>query len=184
MYYYCMPSIDCQKGDITVVKKEAWRIFLVLFGALVLLSGCILVYIVTESNYGNIIDIDIEDGECEKIEFNRFHILPGESCSYVLRLNMKAAGDYALNLDFERVSSHNLEKYLNVKILVGGRTLCDIPLFELFSEESRGIKYLMSSGLPESIKIIYYIPEEVGNEAQGAYTTFNLNITASLAEDK
>ena len=166
-----------------MVKKEAWRIFLVLFGALVLLCGCVLAYVASESNYGNIINLDIEDGECEKVEFKEFYILPGESCSYVLRLNMKTYGNYSLNLDFERVSSQNLEKYVNVKILVGGRTLCDTPLSELLSDENQGINYLMSSWLPENVEIIYYIPEEVGNEAQGAYTTFDLNITASLAED-
>ncbi len=166
-----------------MVKKEAWRIFLLLFGILVLLCSCFLVYVFSESNYGNIIDVDIEDGVSEKVEFKSFHILPGESCSYVLRLNMKTAGDYKLQLDFERVSSHNLEKYVNVKILVGGRTLCDTPLFEFLSADCQGISYTMNSGLPENIEIIYYIPEEVGNEAQGAYTTFDLHITAGLTED-
>lgn len=166
-----------------MVKKEAYITFLALFGALILLCGCVLVYIAAESNYGNIIDINIEDGECEKVEFKKIFILPGESCSYMLRLNMKAHGKYSLHLDFDMVDSHNLEKYVNVKVLVDGRTLCDTPLSELLSEDNRGIDYLMSSWLPENVEIVYYIPEEVGNEAQGAYTTFDLNVTAALEEN-
>jgi len=166
-----------------MVKKEAWRIFLVLFVILVLLWACFMAYVFSMSNHGNIIDLDIEDGECKNVEFKRFHILPGESCSYLLRLNMKTHGKYKLQLDFERIGGDDLEKYVNVKVLVGGRTLCDTPLKELLTSESRGISYVMSSSIPENIEIIYCMSDVVGNEAQGAFTTFDLNIKANLLEE-
>ncbi len=165
------------------MKKEV-RYFLLITSCVLILTGVLLlVYMLSASNRGNIIDIDIGDSESKSLSFDGLYLLPGESQQYTLNLHTKEDGYHDITFEFSEDEFGELKNYLYVKITIGGRTLHDGVLSELLADEAEAIYYTMNSAYPEEVGIIYYMPESLGNEAQGTRTSFDLVIRADFRED-
>lgn len=60
-----------------------------------------------------------------------------------------------------------------------GEVICDELLAEVFAQEGYELAVDFADGAKNEIKIIYYMPENVGNEAQNAEAKFDLIVTAT-----
>lgn len=105
-------------------------------------------------------------------------IYPGESGEYEINLTGDGASAYIVKLDFKKRGDGTLGKYLTVTISTGSVTV-EKSLEELFE----GAEVELGANA-EKITIKYSMPLDVGNEAQGAKTSFYLDVIASTKKEK
>lgn len=102
---------------------------------------------------------------------------PGSEQEYEIALTGEGAGDYYVSLNFRAdARSGGLEEYLNVRILAGDFTT-EKNLKELLDGEALDL----GRGA-EEIRLVYAMPANTGNEAQGTVTEFLIDVIASNAE--
>ena len=124
------------------------------------------------------IRIDIAPNQTESVSFEHLALVPGEECKYSIILSTKNARDCALSLSFVEGEPLTLKNYAYARIEAGGEILCDVLLADLFED---GVFTLPaeSTRKRKTVTVTYYLPKEVGNEAQNAEAVFELFITAS-----
>ena len=132
----------------------------------------------------SIIEINLEDGSEEKIEFKNLELIPGSSVEYNVKVKVDKTDEYLLSFDFLIVKDSRLKRYTRVKIVdEDGVIICDETLKNLLDSEE-GIDYVfkISKSEPLYLDIIYYMDESVGNEAKKLSMTFDLIISADISE--
>ena len=138
------------------------------------------IYFVASRDDRNIIDVKLDSSESQSsVEFCALGLVPGKSVEYTIRLTNEVEGEYNITLEFEEEAEQELKKYVFAKIEVGGKIICDSLLADLFNGEKLSFSGALSSDKSRNIKITYYMPDSVGNEAQNAEANFELRITAS-----
>lgn len=130
----------------------------------------------------DIINVEIQEGVTKEIVFKKLDLVPGESCSYTLILENEEFVEYDVAFEFEETESFDLKKYVYVKMEANGKVFCDKLLSDVFNEETVYIHIDSTITGSGDIKITYYLPEDVGNEAQKAKSVFKLLVTATSLE--
>ena len=149
--------------------------------SLLIIFAVVLLWI----NLASTDDIDVtdtvvvEDGETKILKFENLSLVPGEQCEYTVFLEGDNPKAYDVTLDFEELFDLSLKNFAYVRILADGKLLLDELLADAFKNDS--IKLHVDFGQDEDVelKITYYLPIEVGNEAKNAEAIFDLRISAS-----
>ena len=115
-----------------------------------------------------------EDGETrELLKFNSLSLVPGESVGYTVNLHSSLNSDFVITLDFTNAKSGGLEKYMMVETSINGdkRTFSMLSLFE-------GVDIVYGAELfaDNELEFRFYMPETVGNEAQGKFVKFDVQL--------
>ena len=119
------------------------------------------------------------DGETSVLlSADKPNLKPGESYYYTVILACKTEGRYEITLQFEEIKKGGLENYVNVETSCNG-TVHHNALNALLESED-GITFIceLKKSPATEIKILYSMPVEVGNEAQGTELDFNVSLTA------
>ena len=87
--------------------------------------------------------------------------------------------NYDIILEFTEGENNALGEFVHVKIFANGKSVCDELLDTVLKSGSIVLPENFLSGKTMDLKIIYYINEDVGNEAENATADFELLITAS-----
>ena len=165
-------------------KNAVMSVALTLLSLLIIVGVGLTTYFLLHSERdADLIRLDLENEESQEIVFRALTLLPGGSRTYTLSLFCEVADEYDVTLQFSETEDRALKDYVYAKIEVGGETLCDRLLSDLFGEGATVFPCAFGSGESVDVKITYYMPEEVGNEAQNAEVDFELLITASNAGD-
>ena len=130
----------------------------------------------------DVINVALKDGVTKEVVFKKMDIAPGESCEYTLILEHEEFVEYDVVFEFEETENLDLKKYVYVKMEVDGNVFCDKLLADVFNEESIHLHVDPTITGSGDIKITYYLPQDVGNEAQKTKTAFKLLVTASSKE--
>ena len=154
------------------------RVALITTAVLVVLSIVLLIFIISNERDTSVIKIDIERGEQETLTFDNLALIPGEQSEYKLELNVGSTQKYDLHLDFRETHDGDLKKYARAKIIVEDEVIFDDLLSKLLEKASFSLPIDLKEKKSASIGLIYYLPEEIGNEAQDTEATFELTITA------
>ena len=131
------------------------------------------------SNDDQSLDVTIEYGETEIVEFEKFGLVPGESTEYTLHLSTTDGPTRYIIMEFSEREDSPLADFVRVKILVKGEEVCDELLVDLLN----GAEVTFEGDLySEEIEVtlVYYMPTEVGNEAENTDAWFNVIITAQF----
>lgn len=156
------------------------RVLLIPMTIIIFIGVAIIGWILAGYNRTNSINIRIESGETESIEFNRIGLIPGEECRY--DVHIKGKEDFVMRLDFVESGDpelNRLKEFAYVKIIAGGETLCDELIVDIFDHEEFVLPVVISEDINTELTIIYYLPIEVGNEAKNAQADFDLIVRAS-----
>lgn len=163
-------------------KKRLTNLTLIVLSVVILLGVGLIVYFLGADKH--VIKISIAPDESREVLFDELCLRPGESGDYTLRLSSEYAKKYQLTLRFDdQNSSLTLKDYAYVRMEQDGKTLCDRRLSELFEQEAMKLAIDFTDGENNDIYVSFYMPAEVGNEAQGAEADFKLLVTATSDPD-
>lgn len=131
----------------------------------------------------NVISVQLSDGASAPVEFNDLCLLPGESTEYTICFSSYSSKKYQVKLDFleddDKKEYNTLKHYVKVRIEVGEKVVCDNILKDVIDGKVIDFPVDVGSGMNTKVKVTYYLPDDVGNEAKGAKADFKLHINAS-----
>ena len=154
------------------------RIIMVILSVLSLVAVGITGWMLKTREEREVVRVDL-DGQIDPIGFENLCLIPGESCSYTFRLKGDVAKEYDVHLRFEETEEKTLKNFAFVRIETNGQVLCDELLATAFEGEGIELHVDLSQAKQQDLIITYYMPLEVGNEAQNAEAIFDLLITAT-----
>lgn len=160
-------------------KSNIMRIILVVGIALIIIGILLLGWVWATADDRNVIRVQLEGGNSEALKFEELALVPGEECEYLIKLERMSSDSYDLVLDFVESGEGTLADYARVRITSGEHTVCDELLRDAFSSEDIVLSVDFSENKNTELKVIYYLPVEVGNEAKNAEAIFELLLTAS-----
>ena len=102
---------------------------------------------------------------------------PTESREYSVNLVCAASGSYIITLDYVEKVDGGMKPFVNVTVTCGELTLYTGSLSDLLDTD---IVLKMEGDLyaedPLTLTFRYEMPESVGNEAQGTYSDFDIDL--------
>ena len=161
-------------------KSKLMRIILIAGSVLIIVGVSLMGWMLATEDERDVIEVKLEDGKTESLAFEDLTLVPGEECEYIIQLEKTSASKYDLELDFVDTNKEKtLKNYARVKILANGEVVRDELLATVFENEDIVLPVDFSEGKNTELKIVYYLPLEVGNEAKKAEAVFELLLTAS-----
>lgn len=147
---------------------------------LIALSGLILAGVGIAVRYRTldqtVIEVDVRNGETQTIRFESLCLVPGEVCDYTLTLGSHVTGGL-IELAFrDQAPEKMLKAFAFVRIEYGDRVICDARLDSVFTQGALQVE--LTGAEHGAVRISYYLPQDVGNEAQNAEADFELLVTA------
>lgn len=167
------------------MKKINWiSVLMIALCVLILVGTGITAYSLLNPTKGTtMIRLDLTEGAGGKIvTFSDLTMIPGESSKYCLLLSSEVEDEFEITLHFSEIDDKLLKEFAYVRIENGDELLCDKRLSEVLLGEPLTCTRKLSNKTEADIRITYYLPEDVGNEAQGTAAEFELMITASNDE--
>lgn len=161
-----------------MTKSKLMRIVLTATSVLILIGVVLMAWMLATMDDRNYIKIDLDD-EVEPIVFEDLCLIPGQQSVYTLRLNSGSAQQCELSLDFVELEEKNLKEYAYIRIESDGQVLYDQRMSIAFEDGDIVLPVDFTNTDKAEFTIIYYLPIEVGNEAQNAEAVFELLIKAS-----
>lgn len=130
----------------------------------------------------NTVRLDLE-GKAETVEFRGLALHPGESIEYNVDLTNEVGGKCQLSLNFREFEpetrANELQNYVYALIALDGEEVGKVLLKNLLEGELPPIDCTLDKHDPVELKIIYFMPLDIGNEAENTDALFDLVITAS-----
>ena len=155
------------------------KIILIVGSVLIIVGVSLMAWILATEDERGIIEVKLEDGETETLSFESLALIPGEEVEYTIQLEKFNASKYDLELDFVETEEKTLKNYARVKIVADGEIVCDELLATAFENEKIVLPVDFEEDKNTELKIVYYLPIDVGNEAKNAEAIFELMLTAS-----
>ena len=154
---------------------------------MILLGVALVIWVLLAKRNGDNIKVKVEIEEInvpKRVDINDYILVPGYENEYTLTVTADKPGDYDVTFSFvEKGNEDNiLKENLYILIEYDGDVICNDKLSELFDVNSE-IQMELKRHRGQEIKVVYYIPIEVGNEIQGQVVDFDLYITAKEKRD-
>ncbi len=129
--------------------------------------------------------VDLQFGEPQLVEFGDIAIIPGYHAEVDLITETDKNAPYDLTFSFVHTGQERnaLHDNFYIKIEYNGKVYCDNALSELFELDELLVTIDLTEASTQSVKVIYYIPESVGNEIQGCDVDFELYTTVIEKRD-
>ena len=125
----------------------------------------------------------MKEGATKEVVFKELSIAPGQSCEYNLILEREDAVPCDITFDFEETQNLDLKKYVYVKMESDGEVFYDKLLADAFADKEFHLRLEAKKEKQQTITVTYYLPQDVGNEAQNAKSVFKLLVTATTIEE-
>lgn len=159
-------------------RQRRMRVLLVIASVLILIGVLLVCLVFTRKGDSDIIEVRLTDGKTNIVEFDNLCLIPGESSQYMVKLKRGKAASCDLKLDFVELENSTLKDYARVKIAAGDTVLYDELLATAFESEEMVLPVDFLRRQNTELTIVYYLPIEVGNEAENAEAKFELQLTA------
>ena len=161
-------------------KSNLMRIILIAGSVLIIVGVSLMGWMLATEDERGVIEVKLEDGKTESLAFEDLTLVPGEECEYTIQLEKTSASQYDLELDFvDTDEEKTLKNYARVKIVANGEVISDELFADAFEKEKIVLPVDFDEGENTELKIVYYLPLDVGNEAKNAEAVFELLLTAS-----
>ena len=140
----------------------------------------LIYFFVTGDSREDVIDVELSpEISSSSLKFENLCIIPGESCEYEIELSHKVRADYEIKLSFVGENKElALKNYVYAKITAGEEVICDALLKDILDGDPLTFTRSLSKKKSETVKIVYYMPSDVGNEAKNTEANFELIISA------
>ena len=119
-----------------------------------------------------------QDGLTEDVFTVRdLRLNPSESKEYSANLVCAASGTFAFELSYEEKTDGGLKQFINVTITADGAVVYQGSLQDLINNGLKvNFKGELQAKEPLVLTFHYEMPREIGNEAQGTYSDFDVHI--------
>ena len=146
---------------------------------MILVGVALMIWMLLAEHNGETIKLHIDVDVPNKVAINDYVIVPGYENEQCVEVTADKPGEYDLTFSFiEKGDPDNLLKdNLYILIEYDGVVYCDNKLSELY-EGGPAISVKLKRLRAQDIRVVYYIPESVGNEIKGHEVNFDLFITA------
>lgn len=162
-------------------KDKLTRVLLFVGGGLILVGVLMLALITTLKKEPDVIKLSLEDGVTESVQFDGLSLVPGNECGYTVVLEYEEKTKCDLKLDFVETEEGTLKNFARVKVMAGDEVLYDELLATAIENDNIVLPVDFRKDKNTELKIVYYLPFEVGNEAKNTEAVFELQLTASNA---
>ena len=154
---------------------------------MILLGVALMIWMLLAKRNGDNIKVKVEIEEInvpKRVDINDYILVPGYENEYTLTVTADRPGDYDLTFSFvEKGNEDNiLKENLYILIEYDGEIICDDKLSELYDQQFK-LDIELKRWRGKDIRVVYYVPIEVGNEIQGQVVDFDLYITAKEKRD-
>lgn len=160
------------------MKNKSVNILIISF----LLLGIISVMLITflgkaKDDFQNDITID-SDGVTESVlSVQDLKLNPTESKEYSVNLVCAASGTYDVTLDYEEKKDGGLKPFVEVSVKANDETVYEGTLLALLGGDERiEFEGELFQEEPLVVTVRYEMPQDVGNEAQGTYSDFDIHL--------
>ena len=161
------------------MTKTITRVLMAL-SSIIIVIGVILMYqTIQASDDPDVIVVYIKRGQTETIEFADLALVPGSQSDYEIKLKGTSNREADVILKFVKKGGERLEDFAYVKIISGDEVLYDELLATAFKSDGVTLPVNFPQHSNTDLRIVYYLPETVGNEIKNAEALFELQITAS-----
>ena len=152
--------------------------------AVLIMGGVVLTLLMMNDDVREgALDIGL-DGKISPIEFDGLKMVPGDKVEYEMVFTGRRAEKYNVNLSFtDKDPDGTLKNFVRVKILSGETELYDELLADAMNGKGTTVHVNFDKDENTELKLVYYMPLEVGNEAKLAASDFRLNIVSSVADN-
>ena len=159
-------------------KQTIIFIIALVFSVAIILGVFIPIILDGKSDHGEVIAMDEEGVVFKTIHVDDLDINPGCKKTYQTELSCNATGEYCFSFDFIEKAEGKLKNYINITIKLDERIIYSGSFLELLeNEESIVINTILDHDKYSYLTFCYEMPEEIGNEAQGATADFDIKIT-------
>ncbi len=166
-----------RRSKFFIFQNDLTRIVMIVL-CLLLLTGLLLIdQLQSCADEPNVIRVYAEDGATETVAFEGLALIPGSFSEYTVKLRSDGAKRCSLTMDFVETQQGTLKDLARVKIVSEGTVLYDELLSDLFEGDGISLPVRFGQDKTACIKIVYYLPADVGSEAKDAKTTFDLRLT-------
>ena len=169
-------------------KTHIFHGLIILGSLLIIVSSVFVLYLIDTEEERNVISVPLSgmpaDGETVvgEITFDDLVLVPGTQCEYdvvLARDRTYSKGKYIFSLDFVEVAPSPLKEHAYVKIIYDDTVVCDELMTTVMESDDIVVTISFDGHKEKTLKIIYYLPDEVGNEAKNAGAQFKLVLTAT-----
>ena len=116
----------------------------------------------------------------ETLEIKDLSLVPGDKVEYEISLTITASATYHLTLDFSEEKDGGLKQFVNTTIKLDEKEVSSDKLSAFLSGKKMDEKLAAEEGQVLSLKIIYDMGIEVGDEAQETYSDFDVALTIEV----
>ena len=162
-----------------MARSNYVQFVLITLSVLIIVGALLLCFLMSADDDRNVIEVRLEDGKTESVKFEGLGLVPGEKCEYTISLQSNKTKTYELKLDFVEDEEKTLKNFARVNISANGETVCDELLSDVFENDDIVLFVDFNKNKNTELKIVYYMPLEVGNEAKNAEAVFELQLAAS-----
>lgn len=162
-----------------MTRTKIMRIALIAASVLIVLGVVLTAWAWATKDERNVIEVHLCDGEMQAVKFENLCLIPGEECEYTLRLKSDGVNQCDLKIDFVETKERTLKNFAYVRLESDGKVICDDLMANIFDGEALSLAADFESADFIELTVKYYLPLDVGNEAQNAEAIFELQLTAS-----
>lgn len=168
-----------------MTKSTITSIIMIGICVLILVGSVFMGYLISNPDRGSdTISVDVGKPSGDTVRFEDLKLIPGKSTDYNISLDGEIEAECEITLKFEEKSDKGLKNYVYARVEFNGENVYgkDMLLADLFKADVLKFPCDFSDGKDHSIKITYYMPLDVSNEAEKAEADFVLHVTASNEE--
>ncbi len=162
-----------------MTKTKVMRIGLIVASVLIVFGVVLTAWTWATKDERNVIEVRLRDGETQTVKFENLCLIPGEECEYTLKLKSDGIEECDLTIDFVETQERTLKNFAYVRVKAGDTVICDDLMAKVFDGEAIILPVDFGSDKNAELTVTYYLPLDVGNEAQSAEAIFELRLTAS-----
>ena len=161
------------------------RILLIVISFGIMIGVGLSTYLLIAYENNESLKVKISLDEPQKVEITGYALIPGYENEYFVSLVADAPGTYDLTFSFIKQGETKtaLDDCLYVLVEFEDKVYFDDKLSSLYQRDDLIITLELERLKGTNVKVVYYIPKEVGNEIQGCVADFDLFITTKEKRD-
>ena len=160
------------------MKNRSVNILIVSFILIGLFAVALIVFLEhTKDTFAENITVSSEGVTESLLPVRDLRLHPTESKEYSVNLVCAASGGFHVTLDFEEKADGGMKEFVTVTVRCDGELLYEGPLTELLDGDvAVQFEVELYEKDPRVISFTYTMPRDVGNEAQGTYSDFDMHL--------
>ncbi len=154
------------------------RIAMIVLSLMILLGAIVSFCMISAMGDSNNIKVELTRGEPETISFTNPD-LEDRKEEYTVSLVSEDEGEYRVSFSFLETKKNKHRDDIYAKITVGGETVCDKSLAELFDGSAISFTCNLAKKESADVTVEYYIPEGTSVNTEDSEIDFDINIVAN-----